>query len=92
MVRILLKQKMKIGPKGQIVIPKPIRDGEKLYVGREVFVEWTDEGIRIDPVLKEDPLKVFERISKKKPKRKFDFLHGYEKELEQRWKKSQASI
>ena len=94
MVRILLKQKTRVGPKGQIVIPKSIRESEKLYPGTEVLVELTGEGIKIEPLIQEDPIAVFERIAKsvdKKRLKTLDILHGYEEELELRWQKARKS-
>ena len=92
MVRILIKQKTKVGPKGQIVIPKSIRDGERLYPGTEVFVEWTDEGIKIEPMTHEDPIAVFERIAKSVKKRDVNSKHSYEEQLVRRWKRAQGSM
>ena len=49
MVRQLF-QKMTIGPKGQVVIPKIFRDIEKISPGTEVLLELKDEGILIKKI------------------------------------------
>lgn len=84
---VILKTKMKVGPKGQIVIPKEIRDEKKIFPGDEVFVELNSKGILIEkPQI--DVVADFERIAKSiKYNKKID-PHAYEEELEERWKKS----
>ena len=84
---VILKMKMRVGPKGQIVIPKKIRDEKKIFPGDEVFVELNEKGILIEKP-KRDIVAVFERIAKSgKSIDKID-PHAYEEELEERWKKS----
>ena len=39
--------KLKVGPKGQIVIPKVFRDAYGIKEGREVIIEPTDKGLVI---------------------------------------------
>lgn len=88
---VILKMKMRVGPKGQIVIPKEIRDEEKIFPGDELFVELNDNGILIEKP-KTDVVAVFEEIAKSiKYSKKID-PHAYEEELEQRWKKSAKHI
>ena len=78
---------MKIGPKGQVVIPKGIRDEKKIFPGDEVFVELSDAGILIEKPIR-DVIADFERIAKSgKTIGKIDH-HSYEEEIEERWKKS----
>ena len=84
---VILKTRMKVGPKGQVVIPKEIRDEENIFPGDEVFVELGDKGILIEKP-KRDVVADFERIAKSgKSIDKID-PHTYEEELEERWKKS----
>ena len=84
---VILKTKMKIGPKGQVVIPKKMRDEKKIFPGDEVFVELNDEGILIEKPVR-DVVADFERIAKSvKYNKKID-PHAYEEELEERWRKS----
>lgn len=84
---VILKMKMKVGPKGQVVIPKEIREEKKIRPGDEVFIELSDKGISIEKP-KRDVVADFERIAKSgKSIDKID-PHAYEEELEERWKKS----
>ena len=84
---IILKMKMRVGPKGQVVIPKEIRDEKKIYPGDEVFIELSDEGILIEKP-KKDVIADFERIAKSVKYNKKISPHAYEEELEERWRKS----
>ena len=61
---VILKMKMKVGPKGQVVIPKQIRDEKKIFPGDEVFIELSDERIAIEKIADRNPVKVFEEIAK----------------------------
>ena len=83
--------KMKVGPKGQIVIPKEIRDEKKIFPGDEVFVELNEDGIMIEKP-KKDVIAEFERIAKSVNYNKKIDPHAYESELEDRWRKSKKSI
>lgn len=40
----MLKEERKVGPKGQVVIPKPFRGAMKLHEGSTVTFEYTDSG------------------------------------------------
>ena len=82
----MIKQEMKVGPKGQIVIPKIFREQKKIYPGDKVFIELREEGIIIEKPL-EDPLKVFERVSKNGKHIKIDSDKDYHNMMEERWKK-----
>lgn len=84
---VILKMKMKVGPKGQVVIPKEMRDEEKIYPGDEVFVELSDKGILIEKP-KGDMAAEFERLAKSIGYNKKIDPHAYEEELEARWLKS----
>jgi antitoxin PrlF len=39
----------RVGPKGQVVIPKPMRDALGLRPGDEVEFELQDGGVRVEP-------------------------------------------
>ncbi len=80
--------KMKVGPKGQVVIPKQLRDENKIHEGDEVLFDSSRIGIIIrKPEI--DAVANFERIAKKgKSTSKIDSNkdHGYM--LEERWKRA----
>lgn len=83
-----LKQKMTIGPKGQVVIPKSIREVEQIFPGEAVIVETTENGILIKKIEPEkDPIEVFREIafSGKKISAKDIDMHGYEEQLDERF-------
>ena len=84
---VILKTKMKVGPKGQVVIPKEIRDEENILPGDEVFVELSDRGILIEKP-KRDVVADFERIAKSgKSIDKVDSDKDYAEMMQQRWNK-----
>ncbi|HLD41589.1 MAG TPA: AbrB/MazE/SpoVT family DNA-binding domain-containing protein [archaeon] len=85
----MLRQKMVVGPKGQVVIPKDIRAAEQIYPGTEVIFETTDHGIHIEKAApKEDLLESFRGLAKKINFRgKINSDKDYEEMLEGRWKK-----
>jgi len=58
-----MKLKVKVGPKGQIVIPKHIRESLAIKPGDEVFLDIEGERAIIEP-LKRNPLQVMLEISK----------------------------
>ncbi len=62
MVRI----RVKVGPKGQIVIPKVFREAYRIREGGYVIVEPRDDGLLIRGV--EDPEKVIEWIRERRKK------------------------
>jgi len=47
MVVLMVNIKLKVGPKGQIVIPKVFRDAYGIKEGGEVIIEPTDKGLVI---------------------------------------------
>ena len=83
MVRI----RTKVGPKGQIVIPKVFRDEYNISPGDEVIFEENNQALLVKRY-KEDIVKFFEETAKKIKLRKFD-LHAIEEQYEERWKKAQ---
>ena len=86
---IHLREKMKVGPKGQVVIPKDIRDAEQIYPGSEVVFETTDHGIHLQRAGSEDPLEFFRQTAKEIDfKTKINSDKDYEEMLEEKWKKS----
>lgn len=80
--------KTRVGPKGQVVIPKPFREEFRILPGDTVFVKDTPEGILLRKQGK-DPAEVFRGISEQvKRKRIAIDPHEYERESEERWKRS----
>ena len=45
---MIVKQEMKIGPKGQVVIPQLMRESLHLKPGSKVIVELTSQGVLIE--------------------------------------------
>lgn len=78
--------KRKLGSKGQIVIPKIVREFLGIVPGDEVVMEFIREGVLIRP--KEDPSKFVENFcstSGKKLKEKIDLKKLIEEEVEGRF-------
>lgn len=72
----------KIGPKGQVVIPREIRTALGLEPGSDVQFDLEDQRIVVTPVMEKDILEMFERDAKESGKRSDKILVGdrlYEK-------------
>ena len=84
-----LRSKMKVGPKGQVVIPKGIRDAAQIHPGTEVIFETTDNGIHMEKTTPEIKMEdVFEAVAKSGASIKTADHHmAYEGQMEHRWKK-----
>ncbi|MBI2937307.1 MAG: AbrB/MazE/SpoVT family DNA-binding domain-containing protein [Thaumarchaeota archaeon] len=79
----MIEEEMKVGPKGQVVIPRALRKALKIHPGSKVV--FTLEGDRI--VLKKpkvDSVAIMERIARKGPSIKLIAPHLYEEELSER--------
>jgi len=80
----MFKEEMKIGPKGQVVIPKAFRKSLGLHPGNKVVFTLTEEGLLLEKP-REDAVAVFKEIAdsgktvKVKP-------HEYVEQLEKRYK------
>jgi AbrB family looped-hinge helix DNA binding protein len=80
----MLKEEMKIGPKGQVVIPKAFRKSLGLHPGNKVIFTLTEEGLLLEKP-REDAVAVFKEIAtsgksvKVKP-------HEHVKQLEERYR------
>src|SRR3989338_2870127 len=57
----MVELKVRLGAKGQIVIPKIFRDSFKLYPKQEAIMKEEENGILITRN-KEDPIKILEKI------------------------------
>jgi AbrB family looped-hinge helix DNA binding protein len=91
MVRIEFERK--VGPKGQVVIPKEIRRIVGIRPDSKVFVTLEDEKIIIIPkrVSLKEFLSILPLEKRKKIKTK-DFDEWYEEELEERWRKIKRAL
>lgn len=78
---------MKVGPKGQVVIPKTFRNSLGIQPGSEVFVELTGNTIKIERQTR-DVVKDMERIAKSgRNLKSIDMNKEYDQMMEERWKK-----
>lgn len=89
MSHTILRQKVKIGSKGQAVIPVAMRKIMGISPGSEVVFEMDDQkNIRVERPNVEDPIAVFRSIAKKiNFKGKVDMNKLYEEHMEERWSK-----
>lgn len=80
--------KMKVGPKGQVVIPKQLRDQKKILEGDEVLFDSSELGI----IIKKPERNIvadFERIAKSgKSIGIVDSNKDYSEMIEERWKRA----
>ena len=88
---VILKMRMKVGPKGQVVIPKKMRDEKKILPGDDVLMELSEEGILIEKP-KRDVIAEMKKIANSIEYRGKIDPHAYEEELEERWKKANRRI
>jgi AbrB family looped-hinge helix DNA binding protein len=79
----VIEQEMKIGPKGQVVIPHSMRKALKIRSGSKViFRLYNNKLILEKPNF--DSIAVFEKIAKKGPSITKIDPHAYEEELAER--------
>jgi AbrB family looped-hinge helix DNA binding protein len=81
----MIQEEMKVGPKGQVVIPKAMRKTLKIGPGSKVIVRLNGEQVIIEKPLP-SAVSVFEEIAKSGPSINFIEPHLYEEELEKRIK------
>lgn len=81
----MFAKQVKVGPKGQIVIPKVFRDEFDIHPGSEVIVECNEDGIFIN-MEEENTEEIFGEVANtgKKVKRKIDPHEAYESQMEER--------
>lgn len=81
----MLKLKSKVGPKGQVVIPKPIRDTLGFEPGEEVYFHMHENGVILEKKSGEEILNEFiNEVEKKKPPKKIDWDELYYSQFERR--------
>lgn len=77
----------KVGPKGQVVIPKDLRDEFGILPGERVLVEDAGDAIAIKKH-KRDSAEVFREIALSAPRIKMPAWRAIKKELEERFDKT----
>lgn len=84
----VIKEEMKVGPKGQVVIPRAIRKALKIEPGSKVQITLDDnKAILEKPAF--DAVAVFEKIAKQiHYNKEIDTHEAYEDELEERTKRA----
>ncbi len=79
----VIEEEMKVGPKGQVVIPRTMRKALKISPGSKVKFK-LDDGRLILEKPSFDPVATFARIAKQINHNKKINPHQYEEELEER--------
>ena len=83
----LIEEEMKVGPKGQVVIPRAMRKALKIEPGSKVTFTLEDDKL----ILKKpafDAVAVFQRIAKSGKSISKINPHAYEEELEERTRRA----
>ena len=82
----MIGRRLKVGPKGQVVIPKLIRDSLKMHPGSEVDLVAENDRIIIQPP-RNDYVGILRRIAAKgKPTSRFDADAEYAEAIERRFR------
>jgi len=79
----VMEEEMKVGPKGQVVIPRAMRKALKIEPGSKVLLTLDDDKV----ILKKsafDAVSVFQRVAKSGKSISKINLHSYEEELDER--------
>ncbi len=82
---------MKVGPKGQVVIPRAMRKALKIEPGTKVLFTLEDDKLVLTkPIF--DAVAVFRKVAKSgKSVSKID-PHAYEEELEERYRRALSGL
>ena len=81
--KTLIEEEMKVGPKGQVVIPKTMRKALKIEPGSKVLFTLQDDKLTLQkPCF--DGVAVFRKIAEQINSNEKINPHEYEEELEQR--------
>jgi len=79
----MMEAMMKVGPKGQVVIPRDFRNALKIYPGSRVLFKLAGSKLEIEkPPL--DAVAIFRETAKGMGKLRFDSHEAYREELEER--------
>jgi AbrB family looped-hinge helix DNA binding protein len=79
----MIEEEMKVGPKGQVVIPKALRKALKIHPGSKIIFRLEGDRVVLQK-LEFDAVSLFEGIAKKGPSIKQIPTHLYEEELAER--------
>ena len=79
----MIQEEMKVGPKGQVVIPRAMRKALKIGPGSKVIVSMVDDQVVIEKST-DSAVSVFEAITRGGKSVSFVEPHLYEEELERR--------
>jgi AbrB family looped-hinge helix DNA binding protein len=79
----MIQEEMKVGPKGQVVIPRAMRKALKIGPGSKVIVSMVDDQVVIERST-DSAVSVFEAIARGGKSVSFVEPHLYEEELERR--------
>jgi len=82
----MIKEEMKVGPKGQVVIPQIFRKSAGIHPGTRVIFSLKKDGIFIEKPVS-DTVKIFEKIAKIKKSKVINVHDAYGMEIEERFKK-----
>jgi AbrB family looped-hinge helix DNA binding protein len=82
-----IEEEMKVGPKGQVVIPRVFRSAMKITPGSKVIVRLENDKIIVEKKKAQDVALEFEKMANRgRSMRKKIDPHGYEEELQGRLK------
>ena len=81
--------KARVGPKGQIVIPKVLRDEYNISPGDDVIMREDHQAIVIEKP--RDPVDALHELAKRLKIRKRVDVHAIEEEYEERWGKKKLT-
>lgn len=83
---------MRVGPKGQVVIPKVIRESLGIVPGEKVVFELESGRVVIERP-KVDVVKIFEEIARGgRSIKKFDLDKNYEEMMGEKWRKVRMAL
>jgi AbrB family looped-hinge helix DNA binding protein len=78
----MVRLQVKLGPKGQVLIPKVLRDQFRLYANQNVIIEETEQGV----LIKSCAESAYDKILKLAAEAKNGKTYVYDKkELEERY-------
>ncbi|MGD6851050.1 MAG: AbrB/MazE/SpoVT family DNA-binding domain-containing protein [Candidatus Bathyarchaeia archaeon] len=83
----MIREEMKVGPKGQVVIPRAIRKALKIEPGMKVQITLEDNKAVLEkPAF--DAVAVFKKVANSGKSVPYVDPHAYEEELDERFKRA----